>query len=173
MHLAQPAGAGNNSGSTADPAGSQPETADTAVPKGCLVYGIAVVALLAAVGSGGAVIGFIVDAWTGRARLGSVVIPGASTLFFGLQAARVAMLFGLALDRFRNVKGWLWAASYCVLLGAGPLALLLYGVDLWWTGRAPDRAGGIGSSLMTGFLIGAMAADVLKRRLHKGKIGRV
>lgn len=98
---------------------------------------------------------------------------GRLGLVFGLQAARIAMLFGLALDRFQNVKGWLSAASQCVLFAAGPLALLLYGADLWWTGHAPDRAGGIASSLITGLLIGDVAGDAITKRLSKDTIGRV
>lgn len=173
MHPAQPGDADNIPGIETDPAEPQPETANTAEPKGCLVYGIAVLALLAAIGSGGSVVGLIVDVWTGRARVGSVVLSGGSALFFGLQAARIAMSFGLALDRFRNVKGWLSAASYCVLFAAGPLALLLYGADLWWTGHAPDRAGGIASSLITGLLIGVAAGAAITKHRSKDTTGRV
>lgn len=173
MHPAQPGDADNNPGNETDPTEPQPKTSNTAEPKGCLVYGIAVLALLTAIGSGGSVVELIVDAWTGRARAGSVVLQGGSALFFGLQAARIAMLCGLALDRFQNVKGWLSTASHGVLFAAGPLALLLYGADLWWTGHAPDRAGGITSSLITGLLIGVAAGDAITKRLSKDTTGRV
>ena len=83
----------------------------------------------------------------------------------------IAVLFGLALDRFRNVKWWLSAASYCVRFGAGPLALLLYGVDLWWTGHAPDRAGGVRSSLITGFLIAVSAGAATTKHRSKDTTG--
>lgn len=170
MHSAQPGDADISAAET-NPAGRQPDTVDAVEHKGCLVYGMATAALVVAVIGVSAVIGSVVDVWAGRAPAGAVVLPCASMSWIGLHAVRIAVVF--VFDGFDRLQGWLWSASYCVVFLSGPLALLLYGVDGLLTGRAPDRVGGIGSSLMTGLLIGAAAGDAITKRLSKDSIGRV
>lgn len=170
MHSAQLGDAAISAAET-NPADRQPDTVDAVEHKGCLVYGIATAALVVAVIGVSAVIGSVVDVWAGRAPAGAVVLPCASMSWIVLHAVRIAVVFGF--DGFDRLQGWLWAASYCVVFLAGPLALLLYGTDLWWTGRAPDRVGGIGSSLITGLLIGIVAGAAVTKRRSKDSIGRV
>jgi hypothetical protein len=171
MHPAQPGDADNNPGCGCDPAGSQPETADTAERRGCLEVGVAVFALIVALLGGSAVIGIYVEVWTENTSVGSAVLTCASTTWFALHAARIAVAVGL--DGFERLQGWLWSATYCVLFLSAPLALLLYGVDLWWTGHAPDRAGGIAASLITGFLIGVAVGAAITKHRSKDATGRV
>ena len=118
-----------------------------------------------------AVIGNYAQVWTENTSVGSAVLTCTSTTWFALHAARIAIAVGL--DGFERVQGLLWSATYCVLLLSAPLALLLYGIDLWWIGRPPDRAGGIASSTLTGFLIGVVVGAAVTKHRSKEATGGV
>ncbi|WCT05880.1 hypothetical protein [Rhodococcus qingshengii] len=132
---------------------------------------MAVFALIVAILVGSGVVASFVDVWTDSTSAGSAVLACTPAMWVALHGARIAIAIGL--DGFERLQGWLWSATYCVLLLSAPLALLLYGIDVWWTGRAPDPAGGIGSSLMTGFLIGVVAGAAVTKRLSKDTLGWV
>lgn len=171
IHPAPSGDADNDSGSETDPTEPQPESADTAQRRGCLEVGVAVFALIVAILVGSGVIASFVGVWTDSTSAGSAVLACTPAMWVALHGARIAIAIGL--DGFERLQGLLWSATYCVLLLSAPLALLLYGIDLWWIGRPPDQAGGVVSSALTGFLIGVVAGAAVTKRRSKDSIGRV
>ncbi|MDE8649967.1 hypothetical protein PXH69_33935 [Rhodococcus qingshengii] len=138
--------------------------------KGCLEVGVAVFTLIVALLGGSAVIGIYFEMWTQNHQWAAPFSHASRPR--GLRYTRDELRswsVSTVSDAFRGGFGSPPTVfSFCRSLWL----LLLYGGDLWWTGRAPDVVGGILSSTLTGFLIGVAAGATVTKRLSKDTIGR-